>query len=177
MLKVFVSYMSSRFSRFFVTDFSLKSMIPLAIAGSLASCSPEVRTHGILLDSPSVQQVVIGQSTKKSVLDAFGPPSVTSLFGKQETWLYVGSQQQQYAFYANEELKRSVVSVGFNSSGTVTDITESGLEDGEHVAIVTRKTPTSGNDMTIIEQLLGNIGKFGTPSGSGFDGRSNLPGY
>ena len=152
-------------------------MAPLAIVWGLVSCSPDIHTHGVLLDSPSVEQVVISQSTKEDVLRTFGPPSVTSLFGKQETWMYIGSQQQQYAFYDNEELERSIISVHFNPSGTVAGISEAGLEDGEEVAIVTRKTQTSGNDVTILEQLIGNIGKFNAQSKSGFDGRSNLPGY
>ena len=179
-LKVLIPHMSSYFRRFSITgvfSFLRDMAAPLVIAGSLASCSSEVRTHGVLVEGPSLQKVVVGRSTKQDVLRAFGPPSITSLFGKQETWLYIGSQQHQYAFYKNEELERSIISVHFNSSGIVADLAESGLEDGESVAIVTRKTPTSGNDVTVLEQLIGNIGKFNTPSQNGFDGRSNLPGY
>ena len=48
-------------------------------------------------------------------------------------------------------------------------------KDGEQIAYVDRVTPTPGSELTILQQLLGNLGKFntdklskvGTPGGGG----------
>ena len=35
-----------------------------------------------------------------------------------------------------------------------------GQEDGRTIAYVDRTTPTEGNELTLIQQLLGNLGRF-----------------
>jgi len=50
--------------------------------------------------------------------------------------------------------------VRFDDKGVVSSIEALGLEDGRNVELVERATPTAGNEMTILEQVLGNMGKF-----------------
>ena len=47
------------------------------------------------------------------------------------------------------------------------------LYDGRRVAIVDRQTPTRGRELSLLEQLLGNIGRLPADS---FTGEENLPG-
>jgi outer membrane protein assembly factor BamE (lipoprotein component of BamABCDE complex) len=51
-----------------------------------------------------------------------------------------------------------VVAIEFDEQGVVTGIGQFGLEDGQIVDLVTRTTPTYGSQLTILEQLFGNIG-------------------
>ena len=39
--------------------------------------------------------------------------------------------------------------------------------DGQEIKVVKRKTPTRGKELTVIEQLLGNVGRFDDSSTGG----------
>ena len=54
--------------------------------------------------------------------------------------------------------------VSFNDDGIVTEVKKSGLEDVKDISPVARSTPTSGQEVTVMKQLLGNVGKFNKDS-------------
>ncbi len=37
------------------------------------------------------------------------------------------------------------------------------LADGKDISMVSRITPTAGKEMTILEQIMGNVGRFSGP--------------
>ncbi|MCR6632187.1 MAG: hypothetical protein NVV74_20240 [Magnetospirillum sp.] len=61
-----------------------------------------------------------------------------------------------------------MVSITFDRSGVVKDLVQRGLEDGIAIQSVERETPSAGKELGILEQLVGNIGKFSKePAGTG----------
>ncbi len=93
------------------------------------------------------------------VAEILGSPSNISTFD-QETWYYVSMRTETTAFFEPDVMTRQVVILRFDKAGTLADVRTIGLEEGRDVLPVERETPTSGNEMTIIEQILGNLGKF-----------------
>jgi outer membrane protein assembly factor BamE (lipoprotein component of BamABCDE complex) len=59
-------------------------------------------------------------------------------------------------------LERSVLVVSFDAGGMVDRTKTYTLEDGQDIDPVSRITPTEGRDLTLLQQLLGNIGRFPT---------------
>jgi outer membrane protein assembly factor BamE (lipoprotein component of BamABCDE complex) len=57
-------------------------------------------------------------------------------------------------------IDRRVVAIEFDQNDIVTAMNEYGLEDGRVIDLQTRTTPTHGRKLTILQQLLGNIGRF-----------------
>ncbi|MEO1613736.1 MAG: outer membrane protein assembly factor BamE, partial [Pseudomonadota bacterium] len=55
-------------------------------------------------------------------------------------------------------------------AGRVTNVARYGIEDGQVIDLITRTTPTYGREITILQQLFGNIGRVGADQF--FDGRS-----
>ena len=51
------------------------------------------------------------------------------------------------------------------SGGIVQQVERLEKQDGRDIQIVDRKTPTRGKELTILEQLIGNIGKFSGSAG------------
>jgi outer membrane protein assembly factor BamE (lipoprotein component of BamABCDE complex) len=80
-----------------------------------------------------------------------------------ETWYYISAHTTQYAFYPNHELDRTVYAISFDDRGILKDIRKLGLEDGQRVDIASRETPTKGREFSLIEQLIGNLGRFSGP--------------
>ena len=62
------------------------------------------------------------------------------------------------------ELDRSVLALDFDERGILISARQLNLEDGIDVAIAQRATPTKGREYNLLEQLIGNIGRFGTQS-------------
>ena len=53
-----------------------------------------------------------------------------------------------------------MVAISFDPDGVVTDVRQFGIEDGRVIDLVTRTTPTYGREMTVVQQLLGNLLQF-----------------
>ncbi len=60
--------------------------------------------------------------------------------------------------------QRTVTEITFNEAdGKVASVRNLGLDDGRQIAMERRETPTRGRQLTILEQLLGNVGRGQLP--------------
>lgn len=140
--------------------------LTLLAAGSavlllLAACSSEVTVRGNMPDPEVVATIQPGSTTRSGVVELLGSPSTVSNF-EDKHWYYIGQKQTQVAFLEPEILERSVLVIAFNDAGTVQEATTYTLEDGRIVDPVSRTTPTEGRELTILQQLFGNLGRFPT---------------
>ena len=131
------------------------------VALLLAACSTEVTVRGNLPDPDAMAQVQIGASSRQQVAEVLGSPSTISSF-QDRTWYYIGQKQTQVAFLDPEVLERTVFVVAFDDAGMVKETAHYTLEDGIIIDPVTRETPTEGRELTVLQQIFGNLGKFPT---------------
>jgi len=128
----------------------------------MASCTPIVSTRGHSEDTVDTSQIAAGQTTAEDVLALLGSPTTTSSFG-DTTWYYVTQKQERVGVFAAEVTEQRVTAIRFDADKRVVDIASYAKEDGKPVTIVSKTTPTEGHDMTIIEQMIGNLGRFNAP--------------
>lgn len=157
----------------------MKTFFPALICStalSLSACSPNVETRGHVAEPDWKQQITVGAATRDQVFDLFGSPSTTSSFGT-ETWYYVTTKRESFAFFKPEIADQDVIAITFDSAGVVSNIEEVGKDAmRDDVEFSSRKTPTEGHSMTFIEQLLGNAGRFNRPDSGSTGVGSNRPG-
>jgi outer membrane protein assembly factor BamE (lipoprotein component of BamABCDE complex) len=96
------------------------------------------------------------------VTQLLGSPSSVSAF-QDRTWYYISRRTEQTAFFDPEVVEQEVLAVNFDSQNIVQDMKVYGLENGRLVQMVDRVTPTHGNDLTLVQQILGNLGRFNNP--------------
>lgn len=164
--------MQSRFARL-----ALTLGIGLLLAG-VSGCEEQVDVRGNLPDAKTIASLKPGQSTRAQVETTFGTPSSIATFD-QETWYYIGGRVKTVSFFKPELLERRVIAVRFDKSGVVTDVRQLDAEDGKDVSLVQRETPTKGKELTVLQQLIGNIGRFGgdqKPEGNGNTSPGPFPG-
>lgn len=118
-----------------------------------------VATRGNMVTNQRLAEVTVGASTKNDVATLLGSPTTVSTFNP-DVWYYIGQRTEQVAFFAPEVKERRVLQIAFDPSGVVRSIDEMGLADGRTVALVDRETPTMGRQMTFMEQILGNVGRY-----------------
>ena len=127
----------------------------------IASCAPRLETHGSKLDTYNLDKIVTGSTKKKQVLSILGPPSTKNYFGK-ESWIYIGTNTKTTAFFMEQIISQKIVKINFDKNNTVNKVTYFTEKDQKVITHLTRKTPTAGQEVTLLQQFLGNIGKFNT---------------
>jgi outer membrane protein assembly factor BamE (lipoprotein component of BamABCDE complex) len=134
----------------------------VAVALSVAACSPRIDSRGNLPDPDKLAEIKPGEHSRNDVAEILGSPSSIGVFD-QETWYYISKRTEAVAFFEPEVAERQVIIVRFNKKGVVTGVETLGLEQGHGVDPVDRETPTAGAELTIMQQLLGNMGRFNKP--------------
>lgn len=131
------------------------SLAALALATVLGGCGAEINRHGHVFMDVDINQVQPGMS-KEQVAQFLGSPDTTSTIGG-EAYYYISTTQKSYAFFKPWEIDRKVVAVYFNGDGSVGNVSQYGLKDGIVVRYAKDETPARGKDLSVLEQIFGNI--------------------
>jgi outer membrane protein assembly factor BamE (lipoprotein component of BamABCDE complex) len=140
----------------------------LILVAGLAACSGTIDQHGHVVREQAMQELRPGAQTRDDVVRLMGTPSSKAPFD-ENTWYYIGQKTKSVAFFKPELQERNVIVVRFDDSGLLRSVNNLTAEDGKEVAYVERETPTAGHELGLMEQLLGNVGRF-NPAGAGFGG-------
>ena len=152
------------------------TILPFLAAVALlttAACTPTVNVRGNLVDDYKLQQVQKGTDTRTDVLRKLGSPTTVAPFD-DTVWYYLGQTTEKKGIMDESVKNERTIVVMFNAEGVVENIQDV-KGKRQDVPYVGRETPTSGNEMTIMQQMLGNLGKFnkegGPTGGVGAPGR------
>lgn len=137
-------------------------VLAVAVVFTLSGCAKDIDLRGNLPTNESLVQLAIGQQTRQDVQTLLGTPATTAVFD-DETWYYISSHTTMYAFYKTKEFDRTIYALSFDDHGILKDVRKFDMKDGHPVQIANRETPTKGREYGVLEQLLGNIGRFSAP--------------
>ncbi len=127
----------------------------------LAACSPITTYSGFQAIDADPKDVKVGTDTKSTVRAKLGSPSAQSTFDPN-VWFYVNQVKQRVAFRKPQVTARNVTAIEFDKeTEAVTSVNNYTLKDGKVIAFNGRETPTRGREMTVLEQLLGSVGRSG----------------
>ena len=141
-------------------------LAPLALGatlavGGLTACSPITSYSGFQAIDSDPKDVKVGTDTKSTVRAKLGSPSVTSTFDPN-VWFYMNQVKQRVAFRKPTVTARNVTAIVFNKETEMVEtVNVYTLKDGKVIAYNARETPTRGREMTVLEQLLGSVGRGG----------------
>jgi outer membrane protein assembly factor BamE (lipoprotein component of BamABCDE complex) len=134
----------------------------VAAAGLLASgCAPLRTVSGYQAIDYQPKDVKVGKDTKSTVLTELGSPSAKSTFDPN-VWYYISQASNQIGYHTARVTRRSIVAITFNKDNEqVAKVDTFALKDGRVISYNGRETPTRGRELSVIEQLLGNVGRGG----------------
>ncbi len=145
---------------------NMRRAFPLAIVitASLAAggCDSIIDQRGFAATPGSVEKLEVGSQGREDVIRLIGSPSAVATFNPN-VWYYISQKQETYAFLKPSILEQNVLQLSFNDTGRLQTIKNYELADAEHITMVSRITPTAGKELTILEQILGNVGRFSGP--------------
>lgn len=130
------------------------------VSVALGACEPRVSLRGNDPLDSRMDAVNVGVSTKRDVAQAIGTPSTVSTFD-DNVWYYMSQRRESWAFYDDEVVEHQVLAFRFDEGGVLREIEEFDETALTEVNFRDRETPTTGRQMSIMEQLFGNLGNVG----------------
>ncbi|HVY13397.1 MAG TPA: outer membrane protein assembly factor BamE [Alphaproteobacteria bacterium] len=141
--------------------YSKLSLVAL-VALCLAACTPVVAKRGNMVSDEALAQVKVNESTREDVAKLLGTPTQTATFD-DKTWYYIGQETEKVSFFDPEITDQKIVAVQFTPEGKVSRISRGGRKYAEEIEPNPDKTPTYGKEVSLMQQLLGNLGRPTVP--------------
>jgi outer membrane protein assembly factor BamE (lipoprotein component of BamABCDE complex) len=138
-------------------------LIAATLAVATVACAPRTANRGNIPTISQLERLKVGMHSKEYVRGILGTPSTVGTFDK-DVWYYIGRRTEKWAFFEEKILEQQIVAVYFDPKGTIEHIQTYDKNDRREIAIVESKTATSGHKLGIIEQIIGNIGRFNRPA-------------
>lgn len=136
------------------------AVVALLALGACADLRIEAR-QGYMPDQGLIEKVRPGVHDLTSVRRLLGAPATKADFNGQ-TWIYVTRYTRRVAFLPEDVISQQVLTIKFDDIGVVKELKQFSLKDGKKVEMLEDTTPTHGSELTILQQLLGNLGRFNT---------------
>jgi len=131
-------------------------------AVALAGCASIVDQRGFAATPGSVEKLELETQSREDVIRLIGTPSSVATFNPN-VWYYIAQRQETFAFFKPQIVEQKVLQLSFNDAGRLQTIKNYDLNDAQDIAMVSRITPTAGKELTVLEQILGNVGRFSGP--------------
>jgi outer membrane protein assembly factor BamE (lipoprotein component of BamABCDE complex) len=140
------------------------ALLVASVALAAVACTPVIELRGNLPPPDQLEQVAIGKTTRDDAQALLGTPSSVTPFG-DENWHYISTVTERHAFFEPKVTERKVITLVFDRAGVVRAIDTKGLPEGKELTPVDRETPSAGKELTILQQMMGNVGRFSKSSG------------
>lgn len=131
----------------------------LSAAIAVAGCAPTLETRGNQPTKDELAQIHPGTTTKDQVTKILGTPSSVGVFDPN-AWYYISKHTKQVAFFLPDTTDQQVTIVDFNNKGVVEAVGHKNLKDAKAITPAPGATPAPGRELTFLEQVLGNLGRF-----------------
>lgn len=144
----------------------LRNLVLTGALLSASACVSEITSYGYIPDPTLTSQLEKGKQNKEEVRRLLGTPSAIGTF-EDNRWYYISKKVSTWAFMPPTTLEQKVLVVEFDpDSKIIAEIKKLEIKDAKDIALVERETPTSGKELTLIEQMIDNVGKFNPEAGS-----------
>ena len=128
----------------------------IAAVMSLSGCGSETFQRGYVLPEGALEQIPLGASQEQVLLVLGTPSTVATVSG--EAFYYISQKaQREISFMRTKVTDQRVIAVYFDRERKVQRLAEYGMKDGKIFDFVSRTTPTSGNDLSLVSTFIHNL--------------------
>jgi outer membrane protein assembly factor BamE (lipoprotein component of BamABCDE complex) len=128
-------------------------LVILALGLMPGGCFGENFQRGYVLPDGALQQIPLGASQEQVLLVLGTPSTVATVSG--EAFYYISQRAERpVSFMPTRVVDQRVIAVYFDTTRRVQRLAEYGLKDGKVFDFISRTTPTSGADLSIINGLF-----------------------
>jgi outer membrane protein assembly factor BamE (lipoprotein component of BamABCDE complex) len=132
--------------------------IAAAIALSLlvSGCFASNYQRGYVFDQAALDQVPVGASQEQVLLVLGSPSTIATISG--EVFYYISQKTERKVAFMNPDIvDQRVLAIYFDKGRRVERIADYGIQDGKLFDFVSRTTPTGGQDLSLVRQIMGGL--------------------
>lgn len=130
---------------------------------AIQACTPSKHVRGNIVEDFRLAEVQPGVDTQSDIIRKLGSPTTKAPFD-DKVWYYIGQETSKKGILDPEVESERIVIVSFDDTGVVSKVDNVDPKRMD-IPYVREKTPTSGNEVTVMQQLLGNLGRFNKEEG------------
>lgn len=128
------------------------------------ACTPTVAQRGNMVQDVQIARVETGMHTRSDVLRILGSPTTVAPFN-EDIWYYIGQKTEKKGILDPEVVEERIVAIAFTPEGVVEQVSD--IDNGRiDIPLSDDVTPTHGNESTVLQEFLGNLGKFNPQEGN-----------
>lgn len=127
---------------------------------ALGACTSRKFIRGYKVDEKMVSSIRAEVDSRDSVQEMLGSPSSIATFDN-DNWYYYSKKSESLAFFKENITELNIIAIRFDSDGYVTAVDHFTLDDRNNIEPVGKTTRTHGRELSFIQELFGNIGRFG----------------
>jgi outer membrane protein assembly factor BamE (lipoprotein component of BamABCDE complex) len=131
----------------------------LALGLTLGGCFAETYQRGYIVQEGALEQVPLG-SSQEQVLIVLGTPSTVATVSGEAFYYISQRAERPIAFMPQAVVDQRVIAVYFDKGRRVERIANYGLKDGKVFDYVSRTTPTSGPERTLLGGMFRIVPKL-----------------
>ncbi|MCK8783842.1 outer membrane protein assembly factor BamE [Roseomonas sp. NAR14] len=136
---------------------------PLLLAGCSFFEQP-TQLRGNRVDPELLSQLTPGVQGKQDVIALIGSPTSRGTFD-DNYWYYISADTRIRIGRSQAVNNQQVTELRFDANGKYAGSRVVGEDGARQLDLVERETPVPGGDRTVLQQLFGNIGRFGPGAG------------
>ena len=125
----------------------------------ITSCTPIVNVHGKMSINEDIQNIKVGVSKREDVIKLLGTPSTEGVLSNN-VWFYFSEKTETTAFLKPKIVKRNIYALVFQENNVVKNVVTYTESNGKEIDITSRVTPSAGAELTFLQQLFFNLGRF-----------------
>jgi len=131
---------------------SLAVLGALALAVTLGGCFTQTYQRGYVLADGALEQIPLGAPQEQVLISLDTPSTVATVSG--EVFYYISARTEQTSFMPEHVVDQRVVAVYFDKNRRVERIANYGMQDGKIFDYISRKTPTSGQELSYVTYVF-----------------------
>jgi outer membrane protein assembly factor BamE (lipoprotein component of BamABCDE complex) len=116
-------------------------------------------THGYIFDDKAVDEIKPGLDVQ-AVLQKLGQPTNVSTVGNQTFYYASQTTYQRFQFQKPSIVDQRVFAIYFDKKFKVERLANWGMQDGKVFDFISRTTPSSGAEQSLLRQIFNGSTKF-----------------
>jgi outer membrane protein assembly factor BamE (lipoprotein component of BamABCDE complex) len=126
--------------------------IVMLIGALLGGCITQTYQRGYIMPEGALEQIPLGASQEQVLIVLGTPSTVATISG--EVFYYISQKTEQTSFLPQHEIDRRVIAVYFDKNRKVERLANYGIRDGKVFDFISRTTPSTGQELSFIANLL-----------------------
>jgi len=124
----------------------------LTLGLTLGGCFTQSYQRGYVLADGALEQIPLGEPQEQVLISLGTPSTVATVSG--EVFYYISSKTEQTSFFPEHVVYQRVVAIYFDKNRRVERIANYGLQDGKIFDYISRKTQTSGQELSYLTYVF-----------------------